>query len=295
MRLVLRSLALAVAAGTVYACADSSPATAPSAARARDAAASPGHHRQYGTPVRLGNGRARTYVVLDQRDGGRALELGVALDEQAMEGLPAHGHGDGPHGNMVEYLLPMPAQGPSAFKFVELDWNPAGHGVPYEAPHFDFHFYTITRAERDAIDPANPNYAAEAANAPADAPPFFADPAALLGVPAAAVAIPRMGMHWIDLHAPELQGFLGNPAGYRPFTTTFIYGAWNGRFTFMEPMITRAYIMGKRDAADPAARNELIPITTSPTYPSGNFRPDAYRIAYDEQAREYRIALVRRD
>jgi hypothetical protein len=60
----------------------------------------------------------------------------------------------------------------------------------------------------------------------------------------------------------------------------------------MEPMITRAFIMAKRDAADPAARDEIIPISTSSSYPSGGFRPNAYRVTYDAQAKEYRVGLT---
>ena len=48
-----------------------------------------GAHRQYGTPQRVGNGTVRTFIVSDQKDGGRPLEVGVALSEQALEGLPA--------------------------------------------------------------------------------------------------------------------------------------------------------------------------------------------------------------
>ena len=44
--------------------------------------------RIYGAPVRVGNGRARTYVLLDPRNGN-PLELGVALDDRALDGLPA--------------------------------------------------------------------------------------------------------------------------------------------------------------------------------------------------------------
>jgi hypothetical protein len=293
-RRVLRLAAALAAAAAAYACADGSATTSPTAAApARDAAA--GVHRQYGAPVRLGEGRARTYVVLDEKDAGRTLELGVALDERAMDGLRAPDPSHGEHGDMDMFLLPMPARNATAFQFVELDWNPKGHGAPYLEPHFDFHFYTTSQAERDAILPSDPQYAVKAAHAPpaAEVPQFYASPAALLGIPPVVTAVPQMGMHWVDVRSPELQGMLGHPEAYRPFTKTFIYGAWDGRMTFMEPMITRAYIMAKRDATDPAVRDEVIPIPTSAAYPGGTFRPDAYRIAYDPQAREYRIALTR--
>ena len=252
----------------------------------------PGLHRQYGAPTTLGNGRARTYVVTDERSGGRTIELGVALDETAMEGLRAPDPSHGEHGDHDMHLLPLPARNGTAFQLVELDWNPQGHGQPYTAPHFDFHFYTIGRAERDAILPSDPAWAAKAAHEPAaaDVPPFYVNPANVLGVPPAQMAVPRMGMHWVDSRAPELRP-PGAP-GAAPFTTTFIYGAWDGKLIFMEPMITREYIMAKREATDPAVRNEIIPIPTSSSYPTGGFRPNAYRIQYDAQTKEYRIGLT---
>ena len=191
--------------------------------------------------------------------------------------------------------LELPRQHGTAFRFVELDWNPQGHGEPYAVPHFDFHFYTMSKGDRNAIMPSDPQYAAKAANEPpaATIPPFYANPATLLGLPPEAVAVPMMGMHWLDLRSPELQMM---PGGVRrstqPFTATFIYGAWNGRLTFLEPMITRDYIVAKRQAATAEGRDEIIPISTSPSYPSGAFHPDAYRITWDAHRHEYRIALV---
>ena len=252
----------------------------------------PGVHRQYGTPTQLGNGRARTYVVTDQKNGGRTIELGIALDERAMEGLRAPDPSHGEHGDHDMYLLPLPARNGTAFKLVELDWNPQGHGQPYTAPHFDFHFYTIGQAERDAIVPSDPAWATKAAHEPpaADIPQHYVNPANLLGVPPAQMAVPQMGMHWVDGRSPELRP-PGTP-GAAPFTTTFIYGAWDGKLIFMEPMITREYIMAKRAATDPAVRNEVIAIPTTPAHPGGAFQPNAYRIQWDAQAKEYRIGLT---
>jgi hypothetical protein len=88
-------------------------------------------------------------------------------------------------------------------------------------------------------------------------------------------AIPRMGTHWPDMRSPELQGMLGNPQGYRPFTTTFIYGSWDGDFIFAEPMITRAFIMGRRTAETAAQRDSVIQISTPAQYrtPAGSPPP----------------------
>ena len=139
-----RTLALALSLGAALAaCTDAPTATAPPAvAAARAGYDQPGVHVQYGVPVKVGDGRARTYVVIDQKSGGAPLELGIALDATALQGL-ATGAGE------YSYPLRLPTHAPAPYTFAELDWNPQGHtpeGV-YTFPHFDFHFYTISRDE----------------------------------------------------------------------------------------------------------------------------------------------------
>ena len=291
------SLASSTLALTFAACtspADTPITGTPSAARA--GYDQPGAHRQYGAPVRLGEGRARTYVVYDQKSGRAPLEIGIALDERALDGLPAPGTGHhGAQYEMNEYILQLPARHGTPFEFVELDWNPGGHEPPgvYDTPHFDFHFYTITKAERDAIDPSDPQYAAKANRLPAaDLIPQFYGLPLPPGTPPVAAAVPRMGVHMLDMRSPEIQGLLGNPQGYRPFTTTFIHGAWDGEVTFFEPMITRAYIVGKKAETDPAKRNEVIGLPAPQRYSTAGYYRGAYRMAWDAQAKEYRIALT---
>jgi len=256
-----------------------------------------GAHRQYGTPQKVGNGTVRTYIVRDQKIAGRPLEVGVALSEQAMEGLPAPVNSPDPMANMHMYTLDLPAQNPTQYKFVQFDWNPKGHepeGV-YTFPHFDFHFYTVPVEVRNSILPSDPNYATKAANYPAPefVAPFYIDAAtASGGAPASAVTVPMMGLHWLDVRSPELQKLAGNPAGYRDFTKTFIYGTWDGQFIFDEPMITRAYILEKKTATDPAAVDEIIPVPVAAKYSPAGFYPSAYRITWDAQQKEYRIALT---
>jgi hypothetical protein len=230
----------------------------------------------YGPAVRIGAGIGRTYFV-GTRDS--VLEIGVALSEAALRGLPAgSGHSDGSHAHYNEYLLQMHPQNPTPYRFVELNWNPDGHepeGI-YGLPHFDYHFYTITIEERNAIDPKDPRWAEQANNLPA--PAFIPEryvPAAppIPGITPADIAVPRMGVHWMDVASPELQP--GNV-----FAETFIYGTWDGRLIFAEPMITRAFLETKPDY-----RREL------PTAAQG-YNPGAYRIYWDVKSREYRVALI---
>lgn len=262
--------------------------------------------RQYGPAVKIGDGVVRTYVVRD-KSSDAPLEVGVAMSEEAMEGLPAptpmpamaaagHGPSHAHVGSLIN-LLTMPSQNPTPYQFVELDWNPGGHepaGV-YDLPHFDFHFWTVSREVRSSILPSDPLYAQNAANLPANEyrAPFYLDGATAAGAPAGAVAVPLMGLHWLDVRSPELQRLTGHPEAYKPFTKTFLYGSWNGQFVFDEPMITRAYIIAKRDASDPAVRDEVIPVSTPQHSTPAGFYPSAYRVAYDASAREYRIGLTR--
>lgn len=238
-----------------------------------------GAQREDGAAVRLGNGFARAYVLVDGLTGD-AIELGVAFDEAALEALPA-----GPDPTMLH--LALPPQAPEPYRFVMMDWNPHGHepASVYTLPHFDFHFYAVEHDDLALIDPARPDYAAEANHLPEPhlVPEHYA-PLAPPGETPATAAIPRMGVHWLDVRSPELQGLLGNPQGYQPFNRTFIYGSWDGNLIFYEPMITLAHLLSRP--------NEVIPIPRPERYGRAGRYPTSYRISYDEAAGEYRVALT---
>lgn len=264
--------------------------------------------KQYGPAQPVGNGIVRTYVIVNEQDPTLPVEVGVAMSEGLMNNLPAPAAaaiGDmkgmdhasmAAAMNMHMYLLDLPSQNPTPYKFVQFDWNPVGHepaGV-YDLPHFDFHFYTVPLSVRNSIVPTDPNYATKAASFPAQnlRAPFYIDAATPAQITPAMATVPEMGLHWLDVRSPELQGMAGHPEAFQPFTKTFIYGSWDGQFIFDEPMITRAYLMAKHDATDPSVRDELIPISTAAHYSPAGYYPNAYRITYDPQAREYRVALT---
>lgn len=265
------------------------------AAAATRSAKSPGAaglKARYGAAVAMGNGRARTYVVVDERSGS-PVEVGVALSADAMEGLPKHSpdHGPGTHGPYSEYLLELPADNPTPYRFVEVDWNPQGHGGPYTAPHFDFHFYRVPLATRNEIDLGAADFAAKAARLPAedDIPAGYASTHVLLGTTPAGMTVPRMGLHWVDTKSPEL------PPSNQAFTRTFIVGSWDGQVIFDEPMVTRDFILAQRSGP---ATAEAIDLPLAKRYVPAGFYPVSYGIRWDEAAGEYRIALqglTRRD
>jgi hypothetical protein len=226
----------------------------------------------YGKPVTIGRGTARTYVTVTN---GVTSEVGVALTEAALSGLPdEHAPGgvhDGGHVTF-EQVLELPAENTSPFRHVLFNWNPRGHEPPgiYDTPHFDFHFYNIDNAERLAIDPADPEYQRKAERKPA---PELIPERYILPAP---LAFARMGVHWVDTTSAELKG--------EPFSKTLIYGSWNGKVIFVEPMITKAFLETKQrfSAALPSPAQGR----------EAGYYPNGYSVRWDAAAREYRIALT---
>jgi len=230
----------------------------------------------YGPLVTLGAGTARTYATMEN---GTVVELGVEMTEGALQGLPVATEHAGHHNHSREFAfeLALPEEaGVTAYKTVNLGWMPNGHEPPYNRPHFDFHFYTITEAERAAIDPSDPQWAQKAGNLPAPQfrPARYFALSTLIGAPPAAVTVPRMGMHWLDIASPELSG--------AEFTYTFFYGSWNGAMIFDEPMITKAFLESRQSLT--------VSLPPAAEYSPAGLRARGYRV-YWENGR-HRVALI---
>jgi hypothetical protein len=158
--------AVLVALMALGACTDSSARAGSPPSSEPNSESEPTVYSRHGSPVRVGRGLASAYVLYD-RETDAPIEIGVALDEQAMEGLPrpnphltampASGH---EHLDNHVYMLTLPNDGAPPFEFVELDWNPGGHEPPgiYDEPHFDFHFYLVPPSARAAIVPSDPDF-----------------------------------------------------------------------------------------------------------------------------------------
>lgn len=224
----------------------------------------PGPRLRYGPSVRIGGGEGRAYVEME--DGSPAA-VGIALSDDALHGLPMDSA-------EYEYVLPLPSEaGRTPIRNAVLDWNPHGHAPAgiYDRPHFDFHFYTIPDSDRRRIVATDPDFDRKAARQPE---PGLV-PAGYVEAPVPAV--PLMGVHWVDMASPEFQG--------QPFTHTFIFGSWDGRMTFYEPMVTLAFLEKGAAWSGPipmAARHDVEGL-----YPGG------YRIERDPATREHRVAIDR--
>lgn len=213
----------------------------------------------FGPTVGVGGGTVRSYV---ETSAGDAVEIGVRVSDLALTGLPNIG---------TVFLIPLPVQSSVApYKHVTLNWNPAGHPpAPFSVPHFDAHFYSITETERIAIASTDPEFATKAANTPAAE---FSP----VGYDRDAGAVPNMGTHWVDHSSPEFNG--------QPFTKTFIYGSWNGAFTFYEPMFAKALLDSKSEVVTTS-------IKLPAKYATPGMYPTSYKVGYDAKSKEWVIAL----
>ncbi len=184
-----------------------------------------------GPPITMGNGRALSYVTLTEE--GKPSAIAVRLLNGALDNLAT----EAPFG--VEYDLDISTEFKNVslpFDHVTIDWNPHGHepaGI-YDSPHFDVHFYTISKTEQAAIAPGSVSAAAM--------PPSKMIPAGYFPPPGALVdsLVPNMGVHFTSPSTSE--EFMG-----APFRRTLIYGFANGKLAFVEPMITRSFLKSKTD------------------------------------------------
>ena len=174
-----------------------------------------------GSPVQVGNGKVRSFISINHAD--QPIEIGLEIDDAALYGLPTN-PGDFAastfHIPFNQRVLDM-----TAFNHLVLNWNVHGHKPMqvFDVPHFDFHFYMISRQDQEAIPP----YAMASANHDW-LPPMGYRPSMYFATPG---GVPQMGKHWVD-------GFYTPP-----FTHTMVYGSYNGKFTFVEPMVTRALLL----------------------------------------------------
>lgn len=207
----------------------------------------------------MGNGTIRSWVKLD--DNGNPTSIGVTFTETALVNLTTDSMG-------TRYALSLPSQSSAiAINHIEVDWETYGHepkGI-YTLPHFDFHFYMVTTQEQTGVIPGPDTIPVPAQFIPAN---YSFGPAP--------IAVPNMGVHYVDVTSPEFQG--------QKFTKTFIFGYYRGSQTFIEPMVTKEYIESKPNSStaikQPAAYQR-----------TGKYYPTTYSVSYSSTAKEYTVSL----
>lgn len=172
----------------------------------------------------LHGGKVWSSVKLNKE--GKPEQLSIAIDDAAMNSVPV-GQPTDHIGHANNIILPIHKKGVenTPFKFIMVNWNSSGHEPEnvYTSPHFDFHFYmTPSNEVMNYLDTTKLNHNIPAAD--------YLPPAHISPAP----GVPTMGKHWLDVTSPELSG--------APFTQTFIYGSYDSKVVFLEPMITLDFL-----------------------------------------------------
>ncbi|ETT25539.1 hypothetical protein RR21198_3661 [Rhodococcus rhodochrous ATCC 21198] len=231
------------------------------------AAGPPETRTYYGSFQNVGHGTARTYATVTAQ--GDPTAVGIRMSAAALEGLPDQA---------AMVMLDLPGQASATvFDHVMLNWNPHGHEpeILFGKPHFDMHFYMTDMSSTMEIDPATPEYAARATHLP-DGKYIPRDYITPPGPLASQLAVPFMGVHWMDATA-------GMIPGVYDFTQTFINGSWDGNYTFMEPMMTRAWLLTR-----PTMQED---IKQPQAYQHTAYYPTVYSVRFDHAAQEVDVAL----
>ncbi|MEO6869671.1 MAG: DUF5602 domain-containing protein [Ginsengibacter sp.] len=220
----------------------------------------------YGPQTQMGNGHVRTWVNITH--DGKALAVGVEMTDGALMNLPQ----DPTDFAAATFMLTLhqKAKDVTPFDHAVINWNVHGHEPDhvYDVPHFDFHFYKISLAAQMAIPPYEVNPTGFDVPLPAGyMPPMY------VRIPG---GVPQMGAHWGDVTSPEFHG-----AG---FTSTFIYGTYNGNVTFEEPMITLALLK----SGDTVQKDIPQPMHYNPT---NTYYPTQYSIWQDTKSGRHYVSL----
>jgi hypothetical protein len=235
-----------------------------------------------GRVEKIGAGTVQSFLTLDP--SGAPLAIGVTLSAGAFEQLPAVPNtvsrcfdldGNGRHTGHEcmgdeERILDVPVDSTAGlpFRWISVNWNPAGHhNTPYVQPHFDFHFNAVDRSRIEAIAPGRCGELTDCGDFKRATRPVPAQylPSGYIDVGA---VVPRMGNHLLDSQSPELKDSL-------PFTTTFIYGAYEGELIFWEPMITLDFLQKTQDAC--------MEIRQPKAFRQAGYYPTQYCVRQDRQ------------
>jgi hypothetical protein len=259
------------------------------------AAALPDSRILQGPPVGVGSGTASLFVEVGTRGEPRAL--GIALTEEALTGLATrmnttsrcfdkNGDGRVAHGECLgdyQATLELPAGAADLglpVRWATVNWNPEGHAAPappvWSAPHFDFHFFIAEPAVIHGIRTGPCAEFIHCEDSVRASKPLLPQhhPEGYIDVGAAVAA---MGNHLVDARDPELADpTLG-------FSRTFIYGAYDGKLIFLEPMVSHAFLSSRPQ--------QCTPVRAPLAYAVAGYYPTSYCVRYDAGSATYRVTL----
>jgi hypothetical protein len=213
-----------------------------------------------------------TWAKLDA--AGNVLEAGVTIPYAVIENAPDENHSEEFKADAV-VEFPADVQRTTFLDHLGLFWEPHGHEPEgrYDTPHFDFHFFGIEPAGAAAIDCTNLEQ-----RDPALAPDGWLPP-----VPPGAdpqdFCVPLMGYHLVPM--TEFR----SPGEWQPcwFDKVMIAGEYAGRYSFLEPMVTKAVLEEKRSFELSVPRP--VQLGRAALYPT------KFEAIFDEGANAYQLVF----
>ncbi len=206
-----------------------------------------------------------------QMSGSKVVALGATVPMAAIENTPDDGPMVWPPVANAVISMPAEARVATGVDHLTVYWEHHGHPpTPFLTPHFDFHFYTISNADRLAIDCANKSKPDALPNG-YSMPDMNIDGIGML----TGLCVPGMGMH--SLVTSEL-------AATTPFSGTEVLGFYNSKPIFFEPMIAKAKLMEKQSFT--------VPMTVPAGLAASVHYPTKFEAVYDASIPGYRFVFT---
>jgi hypothetical protein len=205
-----------------------------------------------------------------EMQGDSVLSVGATIPMATVSGVPAEMEMTWPPTMGGMLMLPAAAQQATGMSHLTVFWEAHGHPPgPFLTPHFDFHFYGISPADREAIDcldVTKPTALPAGYELPDEEIPGIG---MLVGV-----CVPTMGMHSLlssSLAATDI------------FDATMVVGWIKGQPIFVEPMISKAFLERREGFSLPIP---ALPATGGTRYPTG------FEATYDAATQAYRFSFT---
>lgn len=200
---------------------------------------------------------------------GKVTEFSLNVPVAAMEKAPANIPVVWPP--KVDLIVPFApvVERQTGFTFANIYWEVEGHPPDvYMVPHFDFHFYFVPEHEvreidcKDTTKPRTPpaGYTLPDVNVPGVGE--------LIGL-----CVPAMGMHAV----PD-----GDLSLKTPWEASLLVGYYSGKPMFIEPMVTRAFLLREHSFSLPVPKIER---TAHVRYPR------RFRAVYSPKSKAYQFVF----
>ena len=204
--------------------------------------------------------------------GGQVIWVGLTIPLSLVENPPLPG--SGPAGAIAALNYPAVVQQTTYFNHAELQFNQHGHPANprfadihrYEAPHFDFHFYSIPVAQVLTIPfvPPSPFLPSVSADR---LPVGYAQPE---------FSVPQMGRH-----SSPLSEFTATDTWLATMVAGFLPDA--SFMHFLEPMVTHQFLLQRENFTLPVPRPAVLGRATQ--------YPTECVVHYDKYADAYHIVF----